>query len=226
VWPGDIKFVDVNGDKKITIDDRVFLGSPLPKFTFGFNNTFQYRGIELTVFLTGSYGNKIFNEMKRQLDGMTSMYDNQLVNVTERAKLGLIDPDVAYPFVGALGNNVYWYDDVNNLQVVNPGGRQPRAIWSDPNMNKSISDRYIEDGSYIRIQNITLGYNFPSQMFRKLYIENIRVYANIQNVYTFTKYSGFDPEIGQDTGSNLVYGVDLGRYPSPRISSMGISITF
>jgi TonB-dependent starch-binding outer membrane protein SusC len=219
VWPGDLKFADIDQNDTIDVRDRVNLGSPQPKFTFGFNNTFRYGGFELGVFLVGVYGNKIFNAMKNPngsgLSAMKSAWDNQLKEVTSRAKLEPVNDAVAG-----------WWDDINNVRVSNPGTDMPRATFSDPNENTRVSDRYIEDGSYLRIRNITLAYNFPVALTSRIKASNVRVYAQVQNAYTFTKYSGYDPEVGQDTWDRNLFGVDNGRYPSPRMYTFGLSVGF
>ena len=112
--------------------------------------------------------------------------------------------------------------------MANPDTRTPRASINDPNDNDRLSDRYIEDGSYIRIKNITLGYTLPKSLLTKMKIENCRVYMNVQNLYTLTAYSGYDPEVGASTqdSTGLSYGVDNGRYPSPTMCSFGLNITF
>ncbi|MFA5229498.1 MAG: SusC/RagA family TonB-linked outer membrane protein, partial [Candidatus Paceibacterota bacterium] len=231
VWPGDLKYEDISGpdgkpDGIIDTYDRTNIGSPMPKFTFGMTNTFKYQNLDLSIFINGSYGNKIFNYMDMNLSGMTSIWNNQLKKVTERARLEPIDGNKAYPteINGVTVNN--WFEDVTNVEVTNPRATIPRAIANDPNDNNRISDRYIEDGSYLRIKNITLGYTIPTHLTRKLLIENIRVYTNIQNLYTFTKYTGYDPEIGASTSNANVYGLDNGRYPSPQNYTFGLNITF
>jgi TonB-linked SusC/RagA family outer membrane protein len=219
VFPGDLKFADIDKNDTIDIRDRVDLGSPQPKFSFGFNNTFRYKGFELGVFLVGVYGNKIFNAMKNPngsgLSAMRSAWDNQLKEVTQRAKL--------QPIGDATGE---WWNDINNVTVSNPDTDVPRATFSDPNENTRVSDRYIEDGSYLRIRNITLAYNFPAGITSKIKASGLRVYAQVQNLYTFTKYSGFDPEVGADTWDRNLFGVDNGRYPSPRIYTFGLNVGF
>ncbi|HZK97972.1 MAG TPA: TonB-dependent receptor [Prolixibacteraceae bacterium] len=227
VFPGDIKFQDISGpdgvpDGIIDEKDRTNLGSSQPKFSYGMTNTFTYKGVELTVFVMGQYGNKLFNYFGRNISDMKSQWDNQLKTVTERAKLEVIDATVTYPSNGY--NN--WFEDINNVRVANPGTTIPRSHWADPNQNTRISDRYIEDGSFLRIKNVTLGYNIPASFISRYGIQALKVYTNIQNLYTFTKYTGFDPEIGQDTLDPYVTGLDNGRYPSPRIISFGLNITF
>jgi hypothetical protein len=119
-----------------------------------------------------------------------------------------------------------WYQDVKNVRVANGGGELPRATINDPNDNDRISDRYIEDGSYLRLKNLTLGYTLPKELISKLGLENVRAYVNVQNVFTITKYTGYDPEIGASSASANVYGLDNGRYPSPSTCSFGVNITW
>lgn len=231
-WVGDLKFKDVSGpdgnpDGKIDTYDRVNIGSPMPKFTYGFNNTFRYKNMDLTIFINGTYGNKIFNYMAMELSGMTSIWNNQLRVVTDRAHMEPIDPNKVYPITDSGNNTIWnWFDDITNVRVTNPDTKVPRAMYNDPNDNNRISDRYIEDGSYLRVKNITFGYNLPKNVIKKMSLENIRVYANIQNLLTFSKYSGYDPEVGASTASSYVYGLDNGRYPSPQIYSFGINLSF
>ncbi|MFZ6012675.1 MAG: SusC/RagA family protein, partial [Bacteroidota bacterium] len=118
------------------------------------------------------------------------------------------------------------WNDINNVQVSNPDTDIPRATYQDPNQNARVSDRYIEDGSYVRVRTISLAYNFPTSVTSKIKISNLRVYAKVQNAFTFTKYSGYDPEVGQDTWDPLIYGLDNGRYPSPKVYTLGLSANF
>ena len=234
VWIGDLKYKDQptidtdgdgipdQGDDVIDENDRTNLGSPLPLFTFGWTNSFSYKNFDLNIFLNGSYGNKVMNYNSIVLTHMNSPWTNQLNSVNDRAQLVPVDPGKVYE------DGSMWYDDVTNVRVANPGTKTPRATINDPNDNDRISSRYIEDGSYLRIKNITLGYTFPKKLLSKAKIENLRIYCNIQNLYTFTKYSGYDPEIGASTqdATGLTYGIDNGRYPSPTTYSIGLNITF
>jgi TonB-dependent starch-binding outer membrane protein SusC len=213
VYPGDLKFKDLNDDGIIDDNDREVIGDPNPMFVFGFNNSFRYKNFDLTVTTNGSYGNKIFNFARRSWEGMRNMFANQLETVNDRARLGLIDPN------GSI-------EDPANVFVLNPNTNMPRAIHTDPNNNTRISDRYVEDGSYLRIQNIILGYNLPGEITRRMGVGNFRVYANIQNLFTFTKYTGFDPEIGAFNQNPLLQGVDNGRYPLPRMFTLGVNVDF
>ena len=226
VWVGDLKFKDISGpegvpDGKIDVNDRTIIGSPLPVFTFGWTNTFRYKGFDLSIFLNGSYGNKVMNYNSINLTHMNSAWINQLNAVGGRAKLVPIDADKVYEY----GN---WYDDITNVRVANKGTKIPRASINDPNDNDRISDRYVEDGSYLRIKNLTFGYTFPKKWMEKARIENLRLYLNFQNIYTFTKYKGYDPEVGASTqdSTGLTFGLDNGRYPAPTMYSFGLNITF
>ena len=223
VWVGDIKYKDVDENGIIDERDRTDIGSPLPKFTFGWTNTFRYKNLDLSIFLNGSYGNKVMNYNSLTLTHMNSTWTNQLQSVVfKRARLEPIDPTIVY------ADGSKWFDHIDNVRVKNPGTKIPHTSINDPNDNDRISDRYVEDGSFLRIKNITLGYTFPKALLNKAKIENLRVYVNIQNLYTFTKYTGYDPEVGASTqdSTGLTYGLDNGRYPSPAMYSFGLNITF
>ncbi|MDL2322487.1 TonB-dependent receptor [Bacteroidales bacterium OttesenSCG-928-A17] len=228
VWVGDVKYKDISGpdgvpDGIIDENDRTIIGNPMPDFTFGFNNTFRYKNFDLTIFLNGSVGNDVMNYSGINLSNMKSTWNNQLRSIVDRAILTPIDPSKTYDGTNGVWN---WFEDITNVKVSNPNATIPRAIANDPNDNDRISDRYIEDGSYLRIKNITLGYTLPTSITKKWKIDALRVYANFQNVYTFTNYSGYDPEIGLSTSSNYVMGVDNGRYPSPFSWTVGINFSF
>ena len=156
------------------------------------------------------------------LTSMTSTWNNQINELVEdRAHLAAIDPDKVYTGGDA------WYNDITNVYVTNPGTSTPRVAIGNK-YNQNISSRYIEDGSYIRLKNVSLGYTFPKSITRKLYLENLRVYCNLQNVLTITKYKGYDPEIGASTtdANGYVFGLDNGRYPSPFTCSFGVNLSF
>ena len=222
-WVGDVRFKDLNGDGHITEADRTNIGSPMPKFTFGWTNTFTWKNWDLTVFLNGSYGNKVLNYLNMRIGNMKSAWANQPASVLDRTKLKAIDSEKTYDGT----NNVWnWFEDPTNVTVSNPSAKLPRATTGDPNDNDRLSDRYIEDGSYLRVKNITLGYTFPKNCLQKANIEALRVQVNIQNLLTFTKYTGYDPEIGASTASANVMGLDNGRYPSPTVYSLGVNISF
>ncbi|MBQ0047822.1 MAG: TonB-dependent receptor [Prevotellaceae bacterium] len=212
VWLGDYRFADLNNDGKITDDDCTFIGDAEPKFTFGFGNTFSYKGFDLTVFFSGSYGNKVCNYARRWLEN-PSENSNLLSSVRNYAKVEKIDPNGP--------------EDYRNYFVSNPNATMlPRLSNAKTNVNNRMSDRFIEDGSYFRLQNISLSYTFPKKLVQKLYLDNLKVYCNIQNLFTITGYDGFDPEVGSLYGNSLLNGVDFGRYPSPRVYTVGLNVAF
>lgn len=211
-WLGDFIFADINGDGVITNDDQTFIGNPEPKFTWGFGNTFSYKGFDLTVFFTGSYGNDVINYNRRwtEITGSTS---NLSKDVLGYARVEMIDPNGP--------------DDFRNYHVVNAGTTMPR-LYTDSykNLNNRMSDNYVEDGSYIRLQNVSLAYTFPKRWTKKIHLENLKIYCNIQNLFTWSEYKGYDPEVGSLYGNTLLNGVDYGRYPTPRIYTVGLNVAF
>jgi hypothetical protein len=162
VQPGDRKYVNVkNDDNVINADDKVFLGSSQPKFTFGFTNSFSYKGFDLLAIIQGSHGNKIYNALKQQLE-ITTLFSNTLASALDR-----------------------WTPE-------NPSDNVPRATSSPVAV---VSDRYIEDGSYVRLKNLTLGYSLPAKILTPAKITKARVFLTGQNLFTLTDYSGYDPEV-------------------------------
>lgn len=214
VWIGDYIYKDQNHDGVIDEKDRTFIGNPEPKFTFGIGNTFTYKNWDLTVFLSGSYGNDVINYSRRFMENPRRNISNLYEKATRYAQLALINPN---------GPN-----DFRNVHIVGGDWDMSRiAIGQQTsNYNYAFSDRYVEDGSYLRIQNISLGYSLPHKWVNKVGIQNLKIYANLQNVYTFTKYLGYDPEVGISySNGNQLNGIDNGRYPSPRIYTFGINLT-
>ncbi|MBE0668389.1 MAG: SusC/RagA family protein, partial [Bacteroidales bacterium] len=174
-----------------------------------------------------SVGNKLMNYVGRTLTNMNTMWSNQLASAVDRAQLVPIDPNKAYPFVNTYGVTVYnWFDDIDNIRVGNPSTGIPRAVAGDPNENARISDRYIEDGSYVRIKNVSLAYNLPNTLTRRVSINKMKVYVNVQNLWTFTKYTGLDPEVGASQTNDNVFGMDNGRYPAARVYTFGLNFAF
>ena len=212
---GDIKYKDVNGDGKIDEQDKTNIGSPLPLFTFGWNNTFHYKNWDLSIFINGSYGNKVGNYNAMKLTHMNSVWQNQTSAVLDRAKLAPIDAAQAD-----------WYNHVENVKVSNPDAVIPRASINDPNDNDAWSTRYIEDGSYLRLKSISLSYTFDKKLIQKAHLDNIRLSVTGNNIATWTKYTGYDPEIGASTASANVFGLDNGRYPSPMSWAIALNIAF
>ncbi|OYU82083.1 MAG: SusC/RagA family protein [Flavobacterium sp. BFFFF1] len=193
---GDIRYKDVNGDGVVDTSDRTFIGNPHPDFTFGFTNNFRYKSFDLSVFLQGSVGNDVMNLTKRAGTANAILSQNQLVEAAD-----------------------FWTVDNTDTNI-------PRPVNSESNTNAFISDRFVEDGSYMRIQNVTLGYTLPKELLTKLKMSRVRLYGSVQNLYTLTKYSGYDPEIGSFNQNVLLTGIDNGRYPSPRTYSVGVNVEF
>lgn len=200
-WVGDIKYKDIsgpNGSPDGTIDsfDQTFIGNPNPKFTFGFTNNFSYKSFDLSVFLQGSYGADILNFTKLLTEGSYNAYNNQSENVLYK-----------------------------RYSANNPDGSLPRFNQWHEN-NRRLSDRFIEDGSYIRLQTLSVGYNLPVRLISKAKIATARIYFAGQNIYTLTNYSGLDPELGSFNNNALYTNVDNGNYPNPRTYTIGANITF
>ncbi|MDB5022948.1 MAG: TonB-dependent receptor [Mucilaginibacter sp.] len=189
---GDTKYVDQNGDGKITTADNHNLGSAQPKFTGSFSNTFTYGRFDLSIFLAGSYGNKIFNLLQQQLEKPT---------LTLNASATLL----------------------NRWSTTNPNGTVARATNSPV---PQVTDRYIEDGSYLKLKNLSLGYTFTSGVLSKLYAKQLRLYVAAQNLLTWTKYTGQDPEVNFYDNDNTKQGIDYGAYPPNRTFLAGLSVTF
>ncbi len=218
-WVGDVKFKDLSGpngvpDGEINEYDQKIIGDPNPDFTYGLTNTLTYNNWELGIGITGSYGADILNYVRVKTEGANSLWDNQDTKVLNRAQLGYVD-----------GNN-YDVENVDNAFLLNPNAELPRWSGNDNNGNNRMSDRWIEDGSYLRIQNISLSYNLPKNWLDQVHINRCKLYVNVQNVYTFTNYSGLDPEIGSYNQQAGLSNVDMGRYPSPRVYTFGANITF
>ena len=216
VFVGDLKFKDINGDGVIDENDRTNIGSPMPKWTFGWNNTFRWKQWDLNIFINGSVGNKVGNYVKMKLTHMNSPWTNQLTDVSKRAILAPADGNYS-------GN---WYDNIANVIVSNPSATLPRATINDPNDNDAWSDRYVESASYLRLKSITLGYTFKPELIHKIGLTNLRLTLNATNLFTITGYDGYDPEVGVSTASANVYGLDNGRYPSPNSFAFGLTASF
>lgn len=213
VWVGDVKFRDLNGDGVITTEDQTIIGDPNPDFTFGFNNNFTYGPFDLTVYLQGAQGVDVLNYSRVVIEGQSSVFNNQAATVTDRAQVGLIDPG---------GSDT----DPTNVYLVNPETDIPRPTTTDNNGNNRMSDRFIEDGSYLRVQNVRLAYTLPKNLTQRYKIGMLRFYVNAQNLLTITNYSGYDPEIGSFNQDPLLQNVDMGRYPSPRTLTFGVDLDF
>lgn len=215
-WVGDIKFRDLNGDGVIDQKDRTVLGNPWPKYTFGFNNAFSYKNFDLNIFIMGSIGNKIVNLQRYQntLPGSKGAYENYYASVSNFAR-----------------PSSYNAADSLTATLQNPGTNVPRVYTSSANGNNRLSQWNVESGTYIRLKNISLTYNFPAKWVSHIAMRGLRVGINAQNLITITKYKGFDPEIGPFNYWNngnpiIINGLDNGRYPSVRMYSANIVADF
>lgn len=198
--PGDLKFKDLNGDGKIDNSDRTFLGSFIPKFTYSLNLGANYKNFGLSVFFQGVQGNKIYNALRATTEGMVRFFN---------AGTRVLDA---------------WTPTNTKTDV-------PRAISSDPNQNARPSTRFLEDGSYLRLKNIMLSYTIPDKSLQSLtkgVVKTFRIYVSAQNILTFTKYTGYDPEVGNRApgSSSLTNGIDYAVYPQPKAYQIGINANF
>lgn len=213
IWVGDYIYEDVNGDGKITEADRTYIGDPNPDFTFGLNNTITWKNFELSFFLNGSVGGDIYN-LVRQEHTNTQGYGNKMSEVANYAQVSLIDPNGSAT-------------DISNVYVSNnPTVQRISAAGTSLNDNNRVSDRFVEDGSYLRLKSLSLAWNLPKKWLSPLNLEWVQVYGNIQNLFTICGYSGYDPEIGAQGQNVLLQGIDNYRYPSQRIYTFGLKVKF
>lgn len=186
--PGDIRFRDLNNDGVINESDRTVIGNPNPTWLYSMNNRFTYKGFELSIYLQGVAGNKIYNRTRSVMESMSAAY-NQAASTAHR-----------------------WHGEGTSYSM-------PRAVWADPNGNNRISDRWVENGAYLRLKNITLAYNLPDSWLKKISFESARILVSCENVATITGYKGLDPEVGID-------GIDYSSFPPSRIFNVGLSVNF
>jgi TonB-linked SusC/RagA family outer membrane protein len=203
--PGDIKFKDLNKDGKINDDDRTIIGKPLPDFIYGLNFDIWYKGFDFTIFFQGMQNMQIYNDHMASIGLATDRWgkdENKLVDVMD-----------------------YWTPE-------NPTNTQTRVDVIDENRNTRISSWFIEDASFIRIRTLQAGYSLPQRISLRVGVERLRIFANANNLYTLTKYSGYDPEIGETDPDNsgttdpLSAGIDYGFYPIPKSYTFGVQIDF
>ncbi|MDR8394626.1 SusC/RagA family TonB-linked outer membrane protein [Aliifodinibius sp. S!AR15-10] len=192
--PGDIKFRDINNDGVVDADDQTVIGNPFPDFTYGFSLNFLYNNFDLSIQFQGKQGHDIYNLVWAGINEGEG--DN---NSTEHFALNR------------------WTPNNRNTDV-------PRAIFGDPNDNTRPSTRFVEDGSYLRVRTIKLGYGLSPDMARNLGISQLRIYVQAENLFTFDSYRSYNPEIGRVSGTTLSQGVDYGAYPIPRSIQAGIRL--
>lgn len=190
--PGDVNFVDKNGDGAITNADKTMIGNPHPDFTGGLNLTFGYKGVDLGITAIGSFGHQIAKSYRSFADSPLHNYTTEIFD--------------------------RWHGEGTSNTV-------PRLTSGSHTNNQNISDIYIENGNFVKIQNVTLGYDVK-KLFTKLPFSQARFYVTAQNLYTFTNYTGMDPEIGYGFDQSWVSGIDLGFYPQPRTFMFGVNLKF
>ena len=215
VWVGDYIFEDINGDGKITEADRTFIGNPNPKFTFGLNNVITWKDFELSFFFNGSIGGDIYN-LVRQQHTNTQGYGNKMSDVSNYARVALYDSEGSA-------------NDITNVYVSNAATASVQRIsaaGTSLNDNNRVSDRFVENGSYVRLKTLSLAWNLPKKWLAPLKLEWVQVYGNVQNLFTISKYEGYDPEIGAQGQSVILQGIDNYRYPSQRIYTFGLKVKF
>jgi len=200
--PGDVRFRDTNHDGVIDQNDRVYAGSPIPKFTYGFTGNLGYKHFDLSLFFQGVNGNKIYNQVLTDIEGFYRPF-----NITERIA------------------TQSWHGEGSS-------NRFPRLSWTGAQNNKQASTRFLEDGSYLRLKNLQLGYSLGNRVLSRLRISSVRIFASAQNVFTVTKYTGLDPEMttsanAATTGDGVrAVGIDWGTYPSARTFTVGANFNF
>ena len=186
--PGDVRFVDLNGDGIIDDNDKTMLGKGMPDWTFGLNFNVDWKGFDFSMMWQGTYGNQIFDATRRT--------------------------DITSANLPAYMLNRWTGEGTSNYI--------PRYVEGDAT-NWQVSDLYVKDGSYLRLKNIQLGYTLPKNLTKKMLVDNLRFYVAAENLLTFTKYDGFDPEISSG-GTSL--GVDRGCYPQAKVYTVGVNLNF
>lgn len=216
VWVGDVKYKDINGDGIIDANDLTTIGNPWPKLFGGFANTFSYKSFDLSVLITGTFGNDIYNMLAAINSKATRFYTsrNLMTHVMDYARL---------------------VDNGGVVSIANPETDVPRITGSqiplDNNYNV-ISSRWVEDGSFVRLKNISLSYNIPGSLLsRQKVVKGVKATIGAQNLFTITDYSGYDPEVGASVGANVnaanqAIGLDYGRYPLTPIYTFTLNVNF
>ncbi|MFB9844938.1 SusC/RagA family TonB-linked outer membrane protein [Mucilaginibacter ginsenosidivorans] len=200
--PGDRYFADTNGDGQVTPADQVSLGSPIPKFYGGLNFDFSYRAWDFNAYFYGVYGNKILNYEESSLES----FQNR-------------------SFVGV--ENVSYDYYLHHWTPTNPSNIYARANYNDDAIGSNVpSSSWIQNGSFLKLKNLTIGYTLPADLVSKASLAKVRVYFSTQNLFTITSYKGLDPEVGMQGGNATQNGVDNGTYPSSRFYTIGLNVTF
>jgi TonB-linked SusC/RagA family outer membrane protein len=199
--PGDVKYVDTNGDGQITAADNTYLGSGTPNYTYGASLNLTYGGFDFKILLYGVQGAEAVNG-------------------------GAFGLSKSSNFVGAWSN--FYASRLDRWTPANPTSDQPRVTANDTNGNDRFSSRYVEDASYLRARNMELGFSLPKGLIDRYHVSGFRIFASVDNLFTITKYTGYDPEISTAGyyGNPLAYGVDYGNYPQARTYRLGFNANF
>ncbi|MBQ6722911.1 MAG: TonB-dependent receptor [Paludibacteraceae bacterium] len=210
VHAGDAKYKDISGpngvpDGKIDENDQTYIGNSFPKITYGFNLGADFYGVDIQLFFQGVAGNKIYNALRERLEGDGS----------SSALASYMKDDVWVGYTPELQESMM-KRGVNYMEMENRNGTIPNPLGSPT--NTATSTRFIENGSYLRLKNVQIGYTLPKQITEKFYCSRLRFYVTASNLFTVTKYSGYDPEVGS--------GVDYGNYPQSRTFTFGLNATF
>ena len=200
--PGQLKFEDVDGDGRITSTDRTILGSPFPDFTYGITNTFSYKNVDFSFMLQGVQGFEVLNMARRYYGNYAGSY-----NVLRSASQG-------------------WRSEQEPGDGKSPMVDRNFGAFAGSNLVNNVTSLFVEDGSYLRLRNITLGYTLPDRLVQKVNLSNLRLSMTVQNLHTWTNYEGYNPEVSIQGGSTLVPGVDAGGYPLARTFMFGLNFGF
>jgi hypothetical protein len=205
IMPGDVKYKDLSGpegipDGRIDAFDRVYAGSAIPDFTYGLTINLAYKNFDFSAFIQGVQGNKVYMQINKDIEGFYRAFP-----VTER-----------------------FYE--NHWTTENPSNEVPRAAWGGATNNNRPSTRFIEDGSYVRLKNIQIGYTLPNSLSKKFRVEQLRIYVSAQNLFTYTRFSGLDPEMQTSENAagegDRAVGIDWGTYPTSKTYLIGLNLTF
>ncbi len=215
IWVGDVKYRDLNGDGVITGEDQTFIGNPWPKWYAGFTNSLSFKGFDLSILLVATYGNDVYNFIRSENSNPNNINlgRNMFVTAFDYARVNMDDP--------------------NNPYLENPGTNVARMSGGNKNNNfDRHTTKFVEDGSFMRVKNVSLNYNLPGSVIsRQGFVKAARIGVSAQNVYTLTNYSGYDPEVGSYVGpnastANAAVGVDYGRYPLTPVYTINVGIDF
>jgi hypothetical protein len=197
-----VKFRDLNHDGVIDQNDRVYAGSAIPKFTYGFTGNVSYKELDLSLFFQGVSGNMIYNQVLTDIEGFYRSF-----NITER-----------------IASKAWTKEGSTNAF--------PRLSWTGGQNNKQASTRFLESGSYLRLKNVQLGYRLPAGTLSRWNVSGVRFFVSVQNAFTVTKYTGLDPEMATSANASAAgdgdkaIGIDWGTYPSARTFTAGVNLNF